>query len=149
MTGATIWQGPHQTAQKSTITSSEAFMTSASHVESSTFSASPATSHSSFSEYTIILGNDRASYTSPLRGVKSAEPASRTPQRTAEYSMQTIPTVHTSCASRYFDHHPLPPISGCGMTDCGLPYAPPGDAHGNPRSPQSKGLRILFSTAVP
>jgi queuine tRNA-ribosyltransferase len=44
MIGATIWQGPHQTAQKSTITSSEAFITSASHVESSTFKASPATS---------------------------------------------------------------------------------------------------------
>src|SRR5207253_8169868 len=55
MIGATIWQGPHQTAQKSTITSSEAFITSTSHVASSTLSASPATSHSPFAEYTITI----------------------------------------------------------------------------------------------
>src|SRR5512147_3222650 len=46
--GATIWHGPHHTAQKSTITSSDAFMTSASQVESSTFKASPATCIPSF-----------------------------------------------------------------------------------------------------
>lgn len=46
-------------------------MTSASHVASSTFSASPATSHSSFAESTTIFEIGTASYTSPLRGVKS------------------------------------------------------------------------------
>src|SRR5574338_20731 len=41
--GATIWHGPHHTAQKSTNTSSGAFITSVSHVASLTFCASPPT----------------------------------------------------------------------------------------------------------
>ena len=59
-----------------------------------------------------------------------------------------FPPSH-ACLAKKLVHRPYPPISGWGMSDCGLPYWPPGVAHGNPRSPQSKGLRMLFSTAVP
>src|SRR6185312_15298986 len=72
--GATIWQGPHHTAQKSTMTSSDAFITSASQLESSTFKASPATSAPSF-RIEIITSHCKAWYPTTVFSVKQGSPS--------------------------------------------------------------------------